>query len=453
MNISFQNIDKVSGMLTLKVEKADYQEAVEKQLKVYKHKVQMPGFRPGMVPAGLIRKMYFRPIMAEEINKLVSSEIYKYIKDNGIHILGEPLSDEEKQQDIDFEMMEEFEFVFDVALAPQMEVKLSADDKIDYYSVEITDAMVDERVNAYTAQHGKYVQVDEYAPKDMLKGALTELAADGTPKEGGLHVDSAVMMPEYMKDEAQQALFVGSKVGSTVVFNPSKAYKEVAEIASLLQIEKEAAEEMKADFSYTVEEITRYTPAALDQELFDAELGEGVAKTEAEFRAKIKELIAKQYEADSDFKFLLDLRTYLKGKVQAEYSEPLMKRLMQANNPDKDDAFIEENYAKSIDLLTWQLIKEQLVTANGITVEQNDIQAAAREEMRARFARYGMMRIPDDLLDTYAKDMLNKKEEVEQLVDRVIDTKLSTALKPQVTLVEKSVSIEDFQKLFETQNA
>lgn len=451
MNVSLQNIDKVSALLTVKLEKADYQEKVDKALKSFRQKAQMPGFRKGMVPMSLVKKMYGKSALAEEVNKLLSETVYKYIQDNKVNILGEPLPNEDKQPAIDFDTQEEFEFLFDIALAPEFKAEVSVADKVDYYDIEVTDELVDNQVKSYTQRNGKYDKVDVYADNDMLKGLLAELDEQGNTKEGGIQVEGAVMMPSYMKNDEQKAIFANAKVNDVLVFNPHTAWDgNPAELASLLKIDKEAAAEVKSNFSYQVEEITRFVPGDLNQEIFDQVFGEGVVKTEEEFRAKVKEAIAKQFVADSDYKFLIDLRKVMMEKVgKLEFPDALLKRVMQANNADKGEKFVEENYDKSIEELTWHLIKEQLVKANDIKVEQDDITNMAKESTRAQFAMYGMLNVPEDLLNNYAKEMLKKKESIEGLVNRVVETKLVAAVKPQVTLEHKSISAADFNKMFE----
>ena len=451
MNVSLQNIDKVSALLTVKLEKADYQEKVDKSLESFRQKAQIPGFRKGMVPMSLVKKMYGKSVVAEEVNKLLSESVYNYIQDNKINMLGEPLPNEDKQPEIDFDTMEEFEFLFDIALAPEFKAEVSADDKVDYYTIEVTDDMVENQVKAYTQRTGKYDKVDVYEDNDMLKGLLAELDEEGNTKEGGIQVEGAVMMPSYMKNDEQKAVFNGAKVNDVLVFNPSTAWDgNAAELAALLKIEKEAAEQMKSNFSFQVEEVTRFVAGELNQEIFDQVFGEGAVKSEEEFRAKIKENIAAQFVVDSDYKFLIDTRKVMMEKVgKLEFPDALLKRIMRLNNPDKDEKFVDDNYDKSIEELTWHLIKEQLVKANDIKVEQEDVTNMAKEATRAQFAQYGMMSIPDDILENYAKEMLKKKESVEGLVNRAVETKLAAALKPQVTLENKNVSLEEFNKMFE----
>ncbi len=448
MNISLQNVDSVSAVLTVQIEKADYQEKVEKALKTLRQKVNMPGFRKGMVPAGLIKKQYGVSVLAEEIDKLLQEKVFEYIRENKVNMLGTPLP---KENQVNFETEENFEFSFDIALAPEFNVELSANDSVDYYDINVTDEMVDQQVKMYTQRTAKYEKVEDYQDNDMLKGLLAELDENGNTKEGGVQVEGAVMMPVYMKNDEQKAIFNGAKTNTVLVFNPSVAFdNNEAELASLLKLKKEEVADHKGNFSFQIEEITRMIPGELTQELFDQVLGEGKAHNEEEFRAQIKETIAKQFEADSDYKFLIDVRTYLTNKIgKLEFPDALLKRIMLDNNKEKGEEFVAENYEKSLEELTWHLIKEKLVAANGIKVEQGDLTNMAKEATRAQFAQYGMINVPEELLENYSKEMLKKQESVEALLNRVVESKLSETLKGQVTLNHKAVSAEEFNQMFQ----
>lgn len=450
MNISLENIDKVSAVLTIKMEKADYAEKVEAALKNYRKKASMPGFRAGQVPMAILKKRFGKEITAEEVNKLLGEKLYGYIRENNVNILGEPMVSEERQPNIDFDTMEDFEFVFDIALAPEFKADLSSADTINYYNINVDDDMIDKQVKMYTQRAGGYNKVDSYQDNDMVKGLLAELDENGNTKEGGIQVEGAVMLPSYMKNDDEKAKFAGCKVNDVLVINPFNAYNgHDVELASLLKIKKEEAAEMKSNFSFQVEEITRFTEAEVNQELFDQVMGKDAVSSVEEFRAKVKEMIEGQFVADSNYKFLLDVRKYLKEKVgQLEFSEALLKRVMKLNYPEKDDNFVEENYAKSIEELTWHLIKEQLVKAYEIKVEQADVLETAKATTKMQFAQYGMTNIPEDMLEKYAQEMLKKKEQVDGLVNRCIEEKLSEAVKNVVTLNTQTVSMDEFNKLF-----
>ena len=450
MNISFEKTGNVSAVLTLKMEKSDYESKVKDTLKTYSRKAQMPGFRPGKVPFGLIQKMYGAQAKAEEVNKLLNDSLFNYIKENKVNMLGEPLSSEQQTMQ-DIEKQDDFEFIFDIALAPEFTVDLSADDHVDFYDIETTDEQINEQVKNIAQRAGHSENVDSYENNDILRGVLAELDENGNTKEGGIQVEGAVMMPAYMKNDEQKAIFNGAKVNDVLVFNPAVAFdNNEAELSSLLKIKKEEVAGVKGNFSFQVEEITRMVPAELNQELFDNVFGEGTVSSEEEFRAKIKEGIAKQFESDSDYKFLIDVREYLVNKIgKLEFPDALLKRIMLLNNEEKGEAFVAENYDKSIEELTWHLIKEQLLKNNEIKVEQADVMNMAKEATRIQFAQYGMLNIPEEVLENYAKEMLKKQESVEGLVNRAAESKLSAALKAKATLNHKTVSMEEFNKMFE----
>ena len=449
MNISLQNVDNVSAVLTVQIEKADYQENVEKALKTLRQRVNMPGFRKGMVPMGIIRKQYGSSVLVEEVDKLMQEKVNNYIRENKVNMLGMPLPKENDR--VDFKTDENFEFSFDIALAPDFNIEFSNNDVIDYYDIDVTDEMVEQQIKMYTQRTAKYEKVEEYQDGDMLKGLLTELDENGVTKEGGIQVEHAVMMPDYMKNDDQKAIFTAAKVNSVLVFNPSVAFdSNEVELASLLKIKKEDVVNHKGNFSYQIEEITRTIPGELNQELFDQVLGKGKAQNEEEFRAQIKAVIKTQYEADSDYKFLIDVRNYAANKVgKLQFADDLMKRIMLENNKEKGEEFVSEHYDKSIEELSWHLIKEKLVAAYGIKVEQDDILNMAKEATRAQFAQYGMINVPDELLENYSKEMMKKRESVESLVNRAVEGKLSEILKEKVTLNHKAISSADFNKMFE----
>ena len=448
MKISFENPDKVNGLMTLTVEEADYKDNVEKTLKNYRKKANVPGFRVGMVPMGMIKKQYGTAVKVEEINKLLGEEIYKYVKDNNIQMLGEPLP-HEAQEPVDLEKDAPYTFQFDIAVAPEMNATLTGDDTIDHYTITVDDDIINRQIDMFASRAGHYDKVEEYQANDMLKGDLRELDAEGNTKEGGITVEGAVLMPEYIKVDDQKKLFDGCKLGDIITFNPKKAYPESdVEVSSLLKIKKEEVAEMNSDFSYQVTEISRYTKAEAGKELLAPVSGKDAVKDEKEFREKIAEGLKAQFAVDSDFKFIQDVRKYMENKVgELTYPDALLKRVMLNNNKDKGQEYVDKNYEQSIKELTWHLIKEQLVNANGIKIDDADIKETAKEAARAQFAQYGMTNIPEEYIDNYATDMLKKKEYIDSFVDRSIDRKLTAVLKNVVKLNEKTATLDEFNKL------
>ena len=450
MKVSFENQDKVNGLMTIIVEESDYKEKVEKSLKDYRKQANIPGFRKGMAPMGLIKKQYGEYLKLDTINKVVGEELYKYIKDNKINMLGEPLPSA-KQEAQDLEKEPPYTFYFDIAVAPELKVELTSKDKLPYYDIKVDDATVDKQVDIFASRTGQYVKAEEYQKNDMLKGDLRELDEKGNTKEGGITLEAAVMMPEFIKVEDQRKLFDNAKLGDVIVFNPRKAYPDNdSEIAALLKIKREEVAQHEGDFSYQITEISRFEKAEVNQALFDQIYGEGEVKSLEEFRTKIAEGIKEQTVTDCDYKFLLDVRSYLEGKVgKLTFPDETLKRVMLLNNKERGEEFVEKNYEASIQQLTWHLIKEQLVEANKVKIEDKDVREAAKETARIQFAQYGMIQVPEEYVDNYVTEMFKKKENVDAFVDRAVDLKLIEALKKVVTLETKEVTLDEFNKIVE----
>lgn len=440
MEFTLKNQSAASAILSVNIQEADYSALVEKQLKNFRQKANIPGFRPGMVPMGLIKKQYGTAVKAEEINKLLQTKIFEYIRENKIDMLGEPLPIESQQAGINMAEDKEFTFEFEIALAPKFDAVLDKNDKLAYYRIQPTDEMIEGQVNAFAQRCGEYKQVEAYENGDMLKGTLAESVEDGVV------VREAVMMPSYMKNDEQKALFAGSKLNDVVTFNPSVAFdNNEAELASLLKVEKADVAAHNGEFTFTITEITRFVASELNQTVFDAAFGKDVVTNEADFRAKIAEQFESRFEVESDYKLLMDVRTYLMEKVgKLEYDESILRRIMDGSK--QGETVSEEDFQKSLTELTWHLIKEQLARKFEVKVEDNDVLDVAKAATRDQFAQYGMANVPDDLLENYAKEMLKQEKTREALINRAVDVKLIQAIKGVVTLEEEKVSVEDFNK-------
>lgn len=448
MNITFENPEKISGVLTIVIEEADYQEDVTAQLKKYRKQANIPGFRPGMAPMGIIKRQIGAQVKVDAINKLVGEKLYDYVKENNINMLGEPMP-HLGEEPVDLDAPAPYTLKFDIAVAPEFDASLSKDDTVPYYDITVDDAIVEQQIDAFASRAGSYVKVEDYQDNDMIKGDVRELNEDGSTKEGGITVSGATLLPSRIAVEEQKNLFNGAKPGDIITFNPKKAYpSSVVEVSSLLNVSKEEAENVTADFSFQITEITRYTKHAVDQELFDMVYGDGSVKDETEFRAKVVAGIQDQMVQNADFRLLQDVRAYVEKKIgEVKYADELMKRIMLASNKDKDADFVDKNYEASIKELTWNLAKNQIVAALEIKIEDADVKAAAIDMTRMQFAQYGMNSIPEEYLNQYAEEMLKKPEQVDTFVNVAVDRKLMVALKDVVTLEKKTISFEDFQKL------
>ena len=444
MQVTKTDIDQLNAKLTVTVEPQDYEEKVQKQLKDIRRKANIPGFHPGMVPAGLVKKMYGKAVLGEEVNRAINDGIFNYIKEQKLNLLGEPMPDEEATPAIDWDVDTTFSFAFDIALAPEFDAKLNGKNKLTYYDIQVTDKEVQNQVEAYAQRFGNYVQVDEYVAGDMLKGTMTE------QKEAGLVKENAVLSPDYMQDDEQKKLFEGAKKGDIITFNPKKAYTNETEISSMLGVKKEDVPGLADVFTFEIQSITRHEKAAVDAALFAKVYGEGNIADEAAFRERIGQEIKGNFTQDADYKFGLDAKAAILKKMDGlQFPEAFLKRWLLASNEKMTAEEVDRDFPQMIEALKWQLAKDQLATAYEIKVEKEDVEAYAKEMTRMQFLQYGLSNVDDAMLAQYAQETLKNEDQVRGIVERVQENKIYAALKGIVKLETKAVSYEDFSKLFE----
>ena len=441
MKIEQSELKDLTAVVTLTIEPADYQDEVAKQLKQVRQKAQMPGFRPGMVPAGLVKKMYGKGILADVLNKQVGEGLQKHIEDHNLQILGEPLPSENSPK-IDLDNEDTFTFLFDIAVAPEFDAKLTGKNKLTEYIIDVTDEMVNNQVKSYAERFGEYTQADEVAEGDIVKGLAKQV-------DGDIVKENAVLNPAYMKQKTQQKKFIGAKKGDVVTFNPTKAFDSEVEVSSLLGINKEQAKDLKSDFTFEIQEITRHTTAAIDAELFAKVYGADAPKDEAAFRARVKAEIEANMAEDSKYKFGLDAKEAIMKKMEKlEFPVDFLKRWVLATNEKMTAEELEKDFDKMLEELKWHLAKDQLMKEYKVDVQKEDVEAYAKEVARMQFIQYGLMHIDDQYLTNYANEMLKQENQLRGIVERVAENKIYEALKGVAKIEQKKISHEDFGKLF-----
>ncbi|MFW5890568.1 MAG: trigger factor [Marinilabiliaceae bacterium] len=453
MNIEKEQIDDLNAVVHITIDKEDYEPRVDKVLKDYRKKANMPGFRPGKVPASLVKKMYGKAILVDEINKLVSENLSKYISENELNILGEPLPSE-KQSSIDFEQDEQFTFSFDIALAPEININLTKREKLPYYEIEITDEMLDGQKKTLTSRFGTTEQREEAGENSLLKGDFVQLDENGNELEDGIKAEDAVMSSAIIKDEEEKKKVIGAKVGDEIDFEPKKAFPNETEISHLLKITKEQAAEIEGTFRFKVKEITEYVDPELTQELFDQIFGEGKVTSEEEFNEKVKEDLQNTLRMESEYRFSIDAKEKLMKKVDVELPEAFLKRWIKNNNENKDekqltDEQIESEMPRFFDDLKWQLIRNQLAKDNDIKVEQQDVVDFAKKSARIQFMQYGLNNIPEEHLEQYAMEMLKNEDQQRSISEGAMNDKIMDFIKEAVKVETKEVSRDEFNKLFD----
>ena len=414
MNVSHNNIDQLNAIVTIEIEKADYADKVKKSLRAYGDKANIPGFRRGHVPYCMLVKMYGKAVKADEVNRLVSEALYNYITDNKLNILGEPMTAED--QTIDIEADENFTFKFDIALAPEINVTLDKNITVPYYKIAVTDEMVGKQDEMFRQRQGKQITIDAVSEeRDLIKGSMVELE-NGVAKEGGIVVESTILSPAYIKDEKEK--FTAAKVGDKVIFNPAAACGDsMGELASMLNIDRDAAAEVKNDFEMTITEITHLQPAEHDQEFFDGIFGKDAVKNEEEYTAKVREMIAMQLIPESEYRFGIDARKAIEAQVgELELPAEFLKRWLVATNEKYTEENISEEYSKMEADLKWHLIKEFIAKTMEIKVVDEDLKALAMSVTRQQFAQYGMSNLPDDIVENYSQDPICLCERIYRLL-------------------------------------
>lgn len=452
LQVTRKDIDQNNAVITLHIEQKDYQDTVANKLAEYKKKANMPGFRPGKVPMNLIKKMYEKNLKAEAIDRLIVDSLYNYIETNKIKVLGSPIPTKD-QPTFDFDQNQDFTYSFDIGIAPTLQVEISDKDTIDYYQIQANDEMIENQKKSYQQRFGKYQTMPTVEENDMVKGQIQELE-NGEIKENGIQVSEGVLTPAYIKDEDIKKTFIGANTNDTITFNPKKAYQNDTEISSMLHIEKEQATELNADFQITIKEITRFVQSELNQELYDKAFGEGNITTEEEFIEKIKQNIQENLQLDADYKFLLDTKQYLLQKyADLTLPDELLKRWLQINDEKLDEQKIDEQYPKMAEDLKWQLIKDQIAEQENIQATADDIKAYAIKVSKSQLAQYGMTGMGEEIYANYAQEMLKNKETVQNFHNRAIEDKIIEKIKTTITQNKKEISMEDFNKMFENQEA
>jgi len=448
MNISKENIDELNAVLTLELSKDDYEDRVSNVLKDYRKKANIPGFRPGKVPFGMINKMYRKPVLVDEINKMVSESVSKYLIEEKLNILGEPLPHEGEKKEIDWDNDTNFEFKFDLGIAPEFELKLSGRDKIPYYKIKVDDNLLDKYIESYSQRFGTYFSVDTVEENDMLITSIEQLDENGNIKEGGIKNEEARLSVNVIKEDEIKDIVIKAKKGDVLNFDLKKAYPLDTEIAALLKIKKEEVASVSGNFQITIKDIQRFKNAEINQELFDKIYGEGNVKSEVEFRTKLKEEAAVNLVNDSEYKFKLDVKNYFIKKFKKDIPNEFLKRWLFAINEGKfTKEEIDKEFDKFAEDLKWQLVKDKISADNEISVNDDDMKEAAKAMARVQFSQYGMHSVPDEHLETFAQRILEDKEQVRNLHQNKMENKVIEHIKTIAKVDEKEITADKFNKM------
>jgi trigger factor len=450
MNVTKENIDDLNALLKVKIEKADYEDKVETVLKDYRKKATIKGFRPGMVPIGLIKKMYGRAVQIDEINKVVTDNIQKYLADEKLEILGDPLPKPDEQETIDFDTQEEFTFSFELGLTPEVELKLSKKNKVNQYEIIIDEKMKKDYLENYTRRYGELRKAELTEEKDVIKGRIEAIDNDGNVLPEGPSVEDTSIGIDIIKDDKIKEEFIGKKLGESVDFNIKKAFPNDTEIAGILHKKKEEVENLGENYRFTLNDISRFYPAELGKELYDKIFGEGVMTSDEEFMKKIEEEIAVNLRRESDFKLMMDIKALAMEKTDIQLPEDFLKKWLLRVNEKTTEEQIEKEFDNFRKDLKWQLIRNKVARDNEVKITEEELQKEAESITRYQFQQYGLFYATDEQIANYAKETLKREEDAKRIADKILEEKVLVFMKDMVKLENKDVTVEEFNKLFES---
>lgn len=447
MNVTFEKLDDVNGVVTVTIEEKDYADKVKKQLKDIAKKHTEPGFRPGKVPASLINKKFGEPVKYDVVNNAVGEAVYNYLKDQDLRVLGNPIPEKDNNFDL---KNADFTFKFKVGLAPEIDTHVNKDMHIPTYKIQVSEEMIDTQNNNLRKRFGKQEPGESVEANSVVKGEMVELDENGQPLEGGVVVEDAIVGPEHFASEDEKAKFIGKKVDETIVFNPFNAADgNDVELSSMLHINKDEVENHKGDFSFKVKETINLTPAELGQEYYDMVFGKDKVTDEAAYREELKKAIENQLSADSNYRFSIDAKdAILKAVGEIKLPDEVMKEFLISRNKDLNEENIDAEYVNIRPQVEWEVIREAIAKQLEVKVNDEDIKNLARAVARNQFAQYGMTQVPDDMLEKYTEQLLADERYRDQLVSQAVDMKLFQAIKEAVSADETPISVEDFNKLF-----
>ncbi|WP_345953143.1 trigger factor [Mucilaginibacter sp. PAMB04168] len=447
MNISQEKKDNLNAVIKININAEDYQARVDKAIKDQAKKAQIPGFRKGMVPASHIKRMYGKSILVDEINNLLSDTLNNYLNEQQLEVLGQPLPKVDDEKEYNWDFADNFEFNYEVGLAPEFAVDFSSADKLPSYKIKVDEETLASRISNLRRSYGKMTNPDVSADNDVLYAELKQLSPDGSVFEGGITNTASVRL-DQVQDEAIKASLIGLKKDDVVEFDIQKAFNnEAARVAAILKIDEATATDLQSKFQLTVKNINRLEESDLDQAFFDKIFGEGTVTTEEEFRTKITEELENMMVQDADSKLQGEMYNYVLNKINFELPDEFLKRWLKATNEKLSEEELTGGYADFAKNLKWTLIGNKIIRDNNIEVKYEDVLDMAKARIDAQFRMYSPQPISEEQLNQYAVQFLQDKENANRIFEEAKSLKVFEYLKSVVTLEEQEITFDEFSKL------
>jgi trigger factor len=451
MKITRDNIDELNAVIKVVIEKSDYELKVENTLKDYRKKAKIDGFRPGMVPIGIIRKMFGKSVIAEEVNKVLEESLQDYFTKENITALGDPLPHDDKEPEINWDTQSEFEFVFDIGISPDFEAPVNDKEKIPYYKIKIDDDASRQHVDRLVSRYGSFKETERVTGNEMIKADIVQVDKQGQPVPEGVKVEDASLYLEFIKDEKIRKKFNDLRVGSELELDMHKAFPSEVDLAALLKIDKDKLKEIKDDFKLTLKSISVFEKPEINQDLFDKIYGKDVVKSKEEFDQQVDKELTASMEREGDYKFTADVKDYYLKKFKKNLPADFLKRWLLKVNEGK---FTREQVDKDFDQfagdLKWQLIKSRITRENDIKITEEELRAFIGFNLRMQFLQYyGIPNVPEETLAKYVEEALKDKSEIRRYSEKLIENKVFDLVKKNVKLEEKEITLEKFNKMLE----
>jgi trigger factor len=444
MNVIREDLNALNARLKVKVSPEDYQPKVSETLSKYRKTANIPGFRPGHAPMGMIQKQYGKSVLFDEVSKMVTDAINNYIYEEKLNLLGNPIPVEENGFNGDFSNPTDFEFIYEIGFPPSIEVAISNKDSFDFEKVDVNQELINKQAEDIRRRYGKLVSTDEVQEKDLILGRFVELNDDKSVKEGGIDHTSSISL-EFLDSDDVRKLFVGKKVGDSIELNPDDVSKGPKDKAAMLGVKEDALENVGSLFSYTINEVKAMELAELNSDLFLKLYPDATVTNEEEFVARIKSDLEKMFEQDSDKKLYRTIYDSLMEKVNADFPDDFLKRwIKQVNDKPVTDEQIEAEYEGYRNMLKWQLIEKTLFDKHNLVIDQTELVNFTKHLLRTNYANYGIFEVDEEELTQSAMKFLQDKKQTDSIISRLAEDKLINLFKTEATLKEKLVSYDEF---------
>ena len=448
MEVVKNQIDEINAVLTVNIKKEDIDEKVNQTLADYRRKAKVPGFRPGKVPMGMIRKMYANSVIAEELNNMVSQSLFDYIQKEQINILGDPLPNENQAQ-IDIDNQNEFSFLFDVGISPDFELNLSKRDKVTEYSIKVDKKMIDSHIENYQRRHGHFEDAAKISEESRVFVEIFEINQEGEIVENGIRNQNASIFVNVIKDEDTKKTIIGAEIGKTIDFDVKKAFENETEISSLLGIDKKDVANLNPNFRITINEIKDFVKAELDKELFDKVFGKDSVADYAEFELKVIEAIKETLSSETSMLLFFEIKEKVVKKFNNDLPEAFLKRWLRATNKDISEEQLEKEFPMFIEDLRWTLIKNKIGKDIELKITEEDLLEVVKKSLMEQMRKYGISQMPNDSLTNYAKEMIQKEEERKKAGETVLNDKVIEFVKETVKIDSKEVTVDELNAIIE----